>query len=366
MPATSIRDLVVHNDDVVVGTHGRSFWILDDVTPLRQASAGVAASPAHLFRPQVAYRVRWNVNTDTPLPPEEPAGQNPPDGAILNYHLKEAAPGPVTLEVYDSAKRLVRRFSSDDKPEPVNERELVIDPRWVRPHRPLPAQAGMQRFVWDLHYPPPEGARRSYPMTAVYHDTPSAPRGPWVLPGEYTVKLTVNGRSQEQPLTVKMDPRVQTPPEGLAKQHAIAMLCWDGGGQVQAAMRQVRTLRAQLRDRRERVKDNGDLSEALTALDRKAAALEGAGGGRRGGGGRFVPPGVEGSLNRLSFQLLALMALVEGADATPTAQAVAASEEVRRALAAALARWAELKDRDLKAVNGQLDKAKLPAVTLAP
>ncbi len=368
MPATSVRDLVVHNDDVVVGTHGRSFWVLDDVTPLRQISSDTAMSPMHLFRPQVAYRVRWNVNTDTPLPPEEPAGQNPPDGAILNYYLKDAAAGPVTLEVYDSAKRLVRRFSSDDKPEAVNERELVIDPRWVRPHRPLSAQAGMRRFVWDLHYPPPEGTRRSYPMTAVYHDTPSAPKGPWVLPGEYTVKLTANGRSQEQPLTVKMDPRVQTPPEGLAKQHAIAMLCSHGNRQVQEALRQLRSLRAQLRDRREKAKDKGDLGEALAALDRKAAALEGAavGGGRRGGGGRFAPAGAEGSLTRLNFQLLALLALVEGADMTPTTQAVAASDEVRRGLSESLRRWAALRDGDLKSLNDRLREANLPAVTVVP
>jgi hypothetical protein len=224
----------------------------------------------------------------------------------------------------------------------------------------------MQRFVWDLHYPPPEGARRSYPMTAVYRDTPSAPKGPWVLPGEYTVKLTVNGRSLEQPLTVKMDPRVKTLPEGLAKQHAVAMLCWDGNRQVQEALRQVRSLRAQLRDRREQAKDKSNLGEALAGLDRKAAALEGAGGGRRGGGGRFAPTGGEGSLTRLNFQLLGLMALVEGADATPTTQAVAASEEMRKALAAALGRWGALKDRDLKALNGQLREAKLPAVTVAP
>jgi photosystem II stability/assembly factor-like uncharacterized protein len=367
MPATSIRDLVVHNDDVVVGTHGRSFWILDDITPLRQISADMATPPAYLFRPQVAYRVRWNVNTDTPLPPEEPAGQNPPDGAILNYYLKEAAPGPVTLEVYDSAKRLVRRFSSADKPEPVNEQELVIDSRWVRPPRPLSAAAGMQRFVWDLHYAPPEGARRSYPMTAVYHDTPSAPKGPWVLPGEYTVKLTVNGRSQEQPLTVRMDPRVRTPPEGLAKQHAIAMLCRHGNGQVQEVLRQLRSLRAQLRERREKAKDKGDLADALAALDRKAAALEGAaGGGRRGGGGRFGPVGAEGTLARLNFQLLALMTLVEGADAAPTTQAVAASDELRRALSETLRRWAALRDSDLKALNDRLRQANLPAVSLAP
>jgi hypothetical protein len=321
----------------------------------------------YLFKPQVAYRVRGNLNTDTPLPPEEPAGQNPPDGAILNYYLKDAAAGPVTLEVFDSAKKLVRRFSSADKPEPVNERELVIAADWIRPHQPLSAQAGMQRFVWDLHYPPPEGARRSYPMTAVYLDTPSGPKGPCVLPGEYTVKLTANGRSQEQPLTVRMDPRVQTAPEGLAKQHAIALLCWDGNRKVQEALRQVRALRAQLRDRRAKAQDKNGLGEALAALERKAAALEGAGGGgRRGGGGRFAPAGGEGSLTRLNFQLLALMALVEGADAPPTTQAVAASDEVRRALAALLKRWAALKDRDVKVLNEQLREAKLPALTLTP
>src|ERR1044072_9428744 len=113
MPATSIRDLVVHNDDVAVGTHGRSFWILDDVTPLRQISAGLPMSPAHLFRPQLAYRVRWNVNTDTPLPPEEPAGQNPPDGAILNYYRKHKPSGPNSLAGFDHLEKSRRRSSSD-------------------------------------------------------------------------------------------------------------------------------------------------------------------------------------------------------------------------------------------------------------
>src|SRR5262249_55513228 len=119
MPATSIRDLVVHGDDIVVGTHGRSLWILDDITPLRQLDAQAATADVHLFRPQTAYRVRGNVNTDTPLPPEEPAGQNPPDGAIVNYYLKADSSGPVTLEILDDKGKLVRRYSSADKPEPV-------------------------------------------------------------------------------------------------------------------------------------------------------------------------------------------------------------------------------------------------------
>ena len=132
MPATSIRDLVIHDDDIVVGTHGRSFWILDDITPLRQITNSVASSEAFLFKPELAYRVRWNNNTDTPLPPEEPAGQNPPDGAIINYYLSASVSTPITLEIFDSSKKLVRRFSSADKPGPLDTTQLehtdVLDP----------------------------------------------------------------------------------------------------------------------------------------------------------------------------------------------------------------------------------------------
>src|SRR5262249_26418780 len=157
MPATSIRDLVVHGDDIVVGTHGRSFWILDDITPLRQLTPEVASAAAHLFRPQVAYRVRWNLNTDTPLPPDEPAGKNPPDGAIINYYLRDKASGPVVLEILDSAGKSVRRYSSNDRPEPVDPKSLTIAVEWVRPPQVLSAEPGSHRFAWDLHYPPPEG-----------------------------------------------------------------------------------------------------------------------------------------------------------------------------------------------------------------
>jgi hypothetical protein len=365
MPATSIRDLVVHNDDLVVGTHGRSFWILDDITPLRQITAEMASAAAFLFRPQVAYRVRWNVNTDTPLPPEEPAGQNPPDGAILNYYLKKAATSTVTLEIYDSARKLVRRFASTDKPASVAEKELVIANYWIRPPQPPRADAGMQRFVWDLHYPPPVDARRSYPMTAVYGDTPSTPQGPWVLPGEYTVKLTVDGQSQEQSLLVKMDPRVKTPVKGLELQFAIARQSWEGMSTAQAMLKQVRALRTQLKKLGEQAGKDGALAEALAALDKKAAALEGAGGqGRRGGAGRFAAAGGADSLTRLYFELNSLLTSVDKADATPTASVVAASKKVQQSLAAVLGRWDALKAQDLKAFNDLLQKAKLPVVDL--
>jgi hypothetical protein len=207
MPATSIRDLVIHDEDVVVGTHGRSFWILDDLSPLRQMDSAVAAAPAHLFAPRVTYRLPRDTNTDTPLPPEEPAGKNPPDGAILYYNLKAA--GPVTLEILNSTGALVRRFTSEDKAEPPDP-ALNVPAHWLRPFQALSAAAGMHRFVWDLHGPPVRGGGRrggdEPSIAAIEGDTPVA-QGEWMPPGEYQVKLTAAGRSYSQKLVVKADPR---------------------------------------------------------------------------------------------------------------------------------------------------------------
>ncbi|HKW45230.1 MAG TPA: hypothetical protein VJN22_06185, partial [Candidatus Eremiobacteraceae bacterium] len=170
LPATSMRDLTVHGDDLVVGTHGRSFWILDDLTPLRQVTSAALSAPALLFQPQTAIRVQRNQNTDTPLPPEVPAGQNPPDGAILDYYLPTAASGPVTLAIYDASGKLVRRFSSDEQLHVPTE-GLRVPTYWVRQPQQLSAAAGMHRFVWDLHYPPPAATSFDYPISAIYQDT---------------------------------------------------------------------------------------------------------------------------------------------------------------------------------------------------
>lgn len=221
MPAISIRDLTIHGDDLIAGTHGRSFWILDDITPLRQMSAAIAAADAHLFKPQTAVRVRWNKNTDTPLPPEEPAGQNPPDGALLYYRLKNGAKS-VVVEVLDSAGKPVRRYSSAGQPEPPDN-SLNVPTYWIRPPAIPSAAAGMHRFVWDLRYAPPEAQHHGYPMTAILRDTPREPRGPMALPGPYTIKLTVDGKSFTQPLTVRMDPRVKTTMPDLKRQFDLAM-----------------------------------------------------------------------------------------------------------------------------------------------
>jgi hypothetical protein len=251
MPATSIRDLVVHWDDVVVGTHGRTFWILYDISPLRQLSAEVVAAPAHLYKPQMAYRYRRSTATDTPLPPEESAGKNPPDGAILYYHLKAKPSGPVILEIFDDKKGLVRRYSSADRPEPVTEGELNAPLYWIRSPQVLSAEVGSHRLVWDLHYTPLEGerGRRSYPISAIYGDTPPTPTSPLPHPGTYMVRLTVDGRRFEQPLTLKMDPRVKTPPEGLVQQFTLSMHCYEGMKQARTITGRIRNLRAELHSR---------------------------------------------------------------------------------------------------------------------
>jgi photosystem II stability/assembly factor-like uncharacterized protein len=352
MPATSIRDLVVHGDDLVVGTHGRSFWILDDITPIRQLDARVTSAEVVLFKPQVAYRVRWNTNTDTPLPPEEPAGKNPPEGATLDYYLKSDASEPLAIEILDRAGQVIRRYSSDDKPEAVVEKELDIPMYWLRPQHVPSTKSGMHRFAWDLRYAPPGGTPRSYPIAAIYRDTPSEPRGPLVSPGQYTIRLSVNGKSHTQPMTVKMDPRVKMAPEALAQQFALAMQNWEGIIQAQAALARIRKLRTQLATRREHAA-TGALAEAIAALEKKAAALEGAPRRRRS-----APEGSERvserTLASLSFELTSLLQLVDGVDAPPTTQAVSASQQLQRRLQNLLKRWEDLKNRDVAKLNEQL------------
>jgi hypothetical protein len=260
MPATSVRDLVVKGDDLVVGTHGRGFFILDDVTPLRQLAA-VPAGAAHLFAPQEALRWRWNKNTDTPLPPDEPAAPNPADGALVHYLLSDTA-ARVALEVRDASGRLVRRYASDDAPEPPVAGRNIPD-YWIRPPQRLSAEAGLHRFVWDLREATPQAGTFGYPMTAVAGDTPREPRGPWVTPGSYVVRLVVDGRVQEQPLTVRLDPRVKASQAELEAQHALSMrLC--------AALARVAAARAAAPVKQGRQPEPGD---RLAVLQRQLTRL---------------------------------------------------------------------------------------------
>ncbi len=223
MPATSIRDLVIKDDDLVIGTHGRSFWILDDITPLRQLSDQSVNTSVILFKPQTTFRVRWNMNTDTPIPQEEPSGQNPPDGAVINYYLQTKASAGIKLEIKDAKGITVRTYTDKDKPyeiPPVN-----IPLYWIRPQQILSASAGSHRFTWDMKYQP-LAVPPSYPIAAVYQNTEPDQTAPWVMPGKFTALLTVDGKTFRQEFEVKMDPRVKAPVRSLQQQHDLSMLCY--------------------------------------------------------------------------------------------------------------------------------------------
>jgi photosystem II stability/assembly factor-like uncharacterized protein len=336
MPATSIRDLVIHDDDIVVGTHGRSFWILDDMTPLRQLSAKTSGSETFLFKPKLTYRFRRDRNTDTPLPPEEPAGKNPPDGAIINYRLGADSKTPVVLEILDATGKTIRTFSSADSVEPMDT-HLNVPTYWLRPQQRLAATRGTHRFVWDLHYPPPQVLAHDYPISAIYEDTPRFPLGPAVLPGTYTVRLSANGQRYTQPLTIRMDPRVQITDAGLSLQRDIGVRMNEAISRDFAALSEVRAQRLVLRTTREGAKAK-EVADSLVALDSALAKIE---------NGAEAANAV--GLVALNEQLAGILDTVEGADAEPTTQVVAAASDLEKALAAALTQWSDIKRTKLRA-----------------
>jgi photosystem II stability/assembly factor-like uncharacterized protein len=346
MAPSSVRDLIIHGDDLIAATHGRGFWILDDLTPLRQINAETAAAPALLFKPQAAVRVRWNMNTDTPLPPDEPAGKNPPDGAIVDYYLGANAAAPVTLEILDAAGAVVRKYSSSDPVEPVDP-NLPVPTYWVRPARSLPATAGMHRALWDMHYTPLPGGggRGGLPMTAIVHDTAPAPNSIWAAPGRYTVRLTVDGKTYSQPLTLTMDPRVKTPPAGVQQQFTLSKALYDDVVAAQKALAQLRAIRAQT---------------GAAPFAQQLTALEGSPGGGRGG--RGAAPAGPDSLNSVAGSLDALMTTLQGADVTPTTQLASAVADRRAAMAKLMQRWTALKaEIHAKAPDVNLDATAPPA-----
>jgi hypothetical protein len=289
LPSTSIRDLVVHGNDLVAGTHGRSFWILDDISPLRHFAATSVLSCPCLVPPAVAYRVRRDTWSDTPLPPEEPAGKNPPDGAVIDYSLDQDASGPLTLSILDSAGQLVRRWSSADKPMPIDP-QIRVPTYWVRPAQIPSAAKGGHRFTWDYMYATPRATSYDYPISAIAHDTPLAPQGVLALPGTYTVQLNVDGRTLTQRLQLRMDPRVSIGMPALRAQFDLAT-------------RIVTLMAASI----------AKLHDANLRKDTAAATRYSADNG----------------------QLGSLLDVVESADAAPTPQTVAAVDAIERDLSAA-------------------------------
>ncbi len=328
LPAVSVRDVIVKNDDLCIGTHGRGFWILDDLTPLRQLQPNESGS--QLFSPAGALRVRWNSNTDTPLPPDEPAGENPPEGAALNYSLGPDAAGPVTLEIKDASGKVVRRYASTDPIQKIDEK-LKIPRYWVKPPAVLPATPGLHRFFWDLHGAPLPETEPQYPMTAIPHETAPAPTGPWVLPGRYTVSLTTGGRTFTQPLVVKMDPRVPASSAELAQQFQLSQALYEMRRQLMPIGKKYDALVTELEKARAATTDQAAL-EKLDALHAKLA--------------EFANPTAARSGQPLEFELLnktvKLFGDLQQVDAAPTPEQGAAAAGLQKDAPGILARWENL------------------------
>lgn len=353
LPVTSVRDLAVHEDDLVIATFGRAFWVLDDVTPLRQLDSQMAAASMWLLRPETAYRVRPGYDQGTEIPIDEALAENPADGAVLDYYLKQKATGPIQLEIFDSEGKLVRRFSSDDELQKTNPNDVAFPVYWVREPQALSAEAGMHRFVWDLRYAAAKGVRRSI----------RGPSGLLAVPGSYIVKLTANGKSSTQPLTIKMDPRVKTPQEALVRQYELASRIAGRLGEVSQALRQVSNLRKQIEERKKEAGGSTELQKALEELDKRIEATAAADRDTEFGLFGLALPGNEhATLPQAASALAKLLAVVESADTAPTADMTTASEKWDASGEETLERWKAMQKEDLARVNELLRKANLRPV----
>jgi hypothetical protein len=359
LPTTSVRDLVVKGNDLVVATHGRSFWILDDISPLRELTSATAAAKVHLFHPATAIRIRKNAAHDTPLPPETPAGKNPPAGAIIDFSLNSVPTGEVTLEIIDSAGVVMRKYSSNDQPGKPDETQ-AFPTYWFNPPAPLAKKMGLNRFVWDLRYERPQALRYGYSIAAAFgEDAIMVPEGPLALPGVYQVKLTVAGRSYTAPLEVKMDRRVKISQLALRQQFMLETRIMQGMWDSYHAAQQIRDLRTQLKELRAKL--NSDASakptlDVIAALDKNAAELAAV-------EQQWPPVGVVSAAS-LNGSLGSLLLLVESADSAPTTQAVNAFGTYRHLLDQQLAKWNGLKEKELPALNTLLQQRQLPQIVV--
>ncbi len=365
LPPAPITDLQVHDNDLAVSTFGRSLWILDDVTPLREMNPKIASSDAHLFAPETAVRVRWDNYEDTPFPVETPAGQNPPDGAILNYFLKNAAIAPLTLTIYDDKGAEVAKYTSD--PKPVVYPPANVPEYWFAPPTALDKAVGINRFTWDLRYPAPPTLPYGYygnlleytEYTLADHAiaglTPrEQPRGPLVVPGKYTVELTYAGKTYKQPLTVVPDPRIHASQADLTEQLDLALQATRGMKSSWDAFHQVDALRKALAESRKSLvgADADRTKQAAEALSKKVDSVE---------KGTPKAPGV-GPVNR---DLARLIFSVESADMRPADTVKAALEENCDALEKDLAQWEQLNQQDIPSFNQLLAGSKATALPLA-
>lgn len=348
LPSAWVRDLLVHGDDLIAATQGRAIWVLDDVSPLRQMDAKATRRAAHLFAPATAIRLHPDNNHDTPPPPETALGENPPAGATIDYWLKARSKGPVVLEIRDASGVLVRRFDSSVV-EAAPPAEAYFTESWLQPPARLPAEAGMHRFIWDLHYARPKAIRAGYSIAAVWgKGAPALPQGPFVTPGVYQVVLKVDGRTFTAPLTVKEDPRISISAADLDASLAFShkldaglSASYRGFAEKQAVEKQLTGL--------------GDALKAHPALAPRVAALL-----ARLRSGTPNGPSFEG----VNATLAGLEADMEAADAAPDQSKLEIVEIQQRNLAALEREWEALKSGELDAVNHDLVAAKLTLVVV--
>jgi hypothetical protein len=366
MPAISVRDIEVKDDascmcsDLVAGTHGRGFWILDDVTPLRQAAEAAAASSAYLFKPATGIRIRFGTNDPTPWPPELPAGENPPPGAIVDYYLPSSA-GDVKLEFLSTDGKVIRTYSSNDKvmsPDPATDPvaynkicqqnptapDCGLPLYWPAPQQILKTTAGMHRFSWDMHYDPIPGGggggRGGGGGAAVPHRTYAGVNSPWVAPGTYSVRLTANGQSQTQPITIKMDPRVKITPD-VQQIFTLTTKMEDNARTAGAAYKDARELVAKLKAR-----PQSAANDALIKKVEDIAPVEAApsgGGGRGGRGGGAAEPPAPPNLSNIAAQMVGAVQGMQAAEMPPTAAELQACSKGEAAYMALMAKWTALK-----------------------
>jgi photosystem II stability/assembly factor-like uncharacterized protein len=342
LPEVSVRDLTLHDNDLIVATHGRSFWALDDITPLQQLDRKVLDSDVYLFEPQTAVRIRRSVNSDTPLPPEFPQGTNPPSGAVIDFYLKNGTSGPITLDIFDSHGNLVNHFSGDAKaPEPDHPPYFMN--AWLPEFKPLTSHAGLNRFVWDLHYAAPPSNSHSYTMEVANLHSAAEPMGPLVLPGEYKVTLTVDGHSYSRQLKVVMDPRVHVRETSLKDQLDLSVAVWNVMSDANVLRTSLDTLKTQLAGLKASGKLTGGLKSSVEKLYDRIGVL---------------------SDSLKDGELSGLEEDISNADGEPTSSMTRASEILKRNFYSSERAWSDLKTKSLPEVNRQLENAGLPRLLL--
>ncbi len=327
LPVTSIRDLVVHGDDLIVATHGRSFWVLDDITPLRQAAGHAADTTAFLYQPEVTTRVDNDAFPGTPLPPEEPTAENPPAGALLDYYLPSAAK-KVEIKIFNSKHEEVRHATSVVSP-PQSHVSLPIAERWFPKPQHLETEAGMHRFLWNLAF----GTSGVVESDEPDDGEGGVPRGPKVAPGSYTVELTVDGKAAPaQTLTVVKDPRSPANASELAQQYETAHAIFADSLESRRALAEMESVKEQIAKLKPaRAKEVLEGIEAILDGDTKGMGLEQA-----------------------NTVLTASLNMVESSDRIAPAQAMEVYKEAKAGASARLKNWAALKSGALTDLNREL------------